>query len=557
MNINLVIIPNILSFIGVTIALVTIPRIPHSLIGKTSRYFLGIAAVLYLTVTTSNILEHLGITATLDRLVENAAKALYFPFILFFFYANWLWQETLRRQNAESHLDELNKFLKSSQQLNLLLSEQTRVVEEDFYRAAEIMQTLLPVYAPTISGVSICAIHRPSHQVGGDLYDIIQLDNNHVAVFVADATGHGVASALLAMLFKSHLYPGGNGKTNFFFPEKVIEGINKRITEKCLGTGMFVTAAYGVLDTQSRLLTLVSAGHPPVLLHHYNGDNNVSLYPATGPALGLSAHAHFTQVTLQMQPGDRILMYTDGLFCQNDKPESHQVNQIAGLLSDRKLHGINLINRISESLHCENELTDDVTMLLLELTAGLSRMENSHPSAQAPSQVKEENDRCKISVGGSLMGIFVKLYGRAEWTCAVGFNEVCKNALAEAQVNEMPLFIDMKNCSHLDSTFLGTVYELFKMANSVKTEIYLQNLSPGLRALFVELGMNIVTDHIRDTAYPLPAKMTFQDITSDTKLNPERILQAHEAIATVNQRNQQQFGQLVESLRREIRSQKK
>ncbi|HEX2958959.1 MAG TPA: SpoIIE family protein phosphatase [Chitinispirillaceae bacterium] len=551
MNVTWEAIFDISGVVGCIAALFFIPFIPVRRIGSTAKVFLVLSVVTYLFVTITNTLEHLGITASFD-FFEDPVEALFIPFILFFFYASWLWQETQKRLMAERHLDEINNVLQSAQQINQLLTEQSRSIEEDFTRAAEIMQTLLPVYAPVISGSSVCAIHRPSHQVGGDLYDIVQLDYNHIAFFVADATGHGVASALLAMLFKNQLRLGENGKTKLLQPGLALEELNNILSQSCHGKGMFVTAAIGVLDTQNNSLKIVSAGHPPVMLHNYNHADKVRLLNATGPALGISSSVKYTESTILIQPGDRLLMYTDGLYCHDDTEELPATDQIASVLSEHDHHGIKLLYRILENMHCNSDLADDVTMLLLELSPGLSRMENLLQSAQQPLQAETEQNQCKIGVGGSQQGLFVQLYGRVVWTCAVSFHEVCTNAITEAKENGVSLFLDLKYCRHLDSTILGTIHELVAQAETWETPMYLQNLSPRVFTLFKELGMEKVIKHIIAPPEQLPSHMTLQNISEDTALSPQRILHAHETLSAMNAHNRSQFGILVKSLRQEI-----
>lgn len=539
--------------LGILTALFFIPGIPVNRIGYPAKRFLTLSILIYLFIGISNVLQNMNITSRLDDF-EGPVSALFFPFVLFFFYAVWLWQETQRRLNAEKHLNELNAVLHSEQQVNKLLSEQTKSIEEDFSRAAEIMQTLLPIYAPAIAGTSVCAIHRPSHQVGGDLYDIVQLDSSKIVIFVADATGHGVASALLAMLFKNQLRLGDEGKLKLLKPAEYLEDINNKLVESCQGTGMFITAVCGVVDLQNNILKIVSAGHPPAILQHSTNSDKAQLLYTGGQALGLKANARYYEKTIQLKTGDRLLMYTDGVFCQNGTDENSPVDRITKLFEESNLHGINLLNKISEDMHCDGEISDDVTLLLLELSPGLSQMKNYLQVAQSSRQPVNEQKQCQIAVGGSEKGIFLHLYGKVIWTCAVSFNEICSNAINEARSSGVTLFLDFQNCKHLDSTILGTIYELIAKAESYGLTIYFQNISRRLKALFEELGMNRVLVHIKEISEPLPSHMTLQEVTSDTQLSPERILKAHETLSAVNEHNQKMFGFLVKSLRKEIRA---
>ena len=117
------------------------------------------------------------------------------------------------------------------------------------------------------------------------------------------------------------------------------------------------------------------------------------------------------------------------------------------------------------------------------------------------------------------------------------------------------LTLDMSLCTYLDSTFLGTIQDLAEMVDRESRQLRLQGLLPEVRAMFEELGMEGVLDHVTDEVRPLPEHMMPLD-TATT--NPDRqglqMLRAHEALASLNESNLSEFSTLIEGLRKELAS---
>jgi anti-anti-sigma regulatory factor len=162
--------------------------------------------------------------------------------------------------------------------------------------------------------------------VGGDLYDVVRLGEQHLAFYLADATGHGVTSAMLSVLFKQRLVLVDPATGLALPPAQVLDAVNRSICEAHAAPGLFLTAVFGLLDTSDSSLTLASAGHPPVL--HAREGRPTSLIRRTGPALGLAPDAHFRQERLQLLAGDRILLYTDGLLPTGSESDLGLLQQV-------------------------------------------------------------------------------------------------------------------------------------------------------------------------------------------------------------------------------------
>ena len=127
--------------------------------------------------------------------------------------------------------------------------------------SAEVIQrALLPPIPPSLPGYSVTALYRPGRNVGGDLYDACTLDARHAAFVIADAAGHGVAAAMLSVLFKHWLRMVDDETNEPLSPRAVLENLNPRLLTDVTSSGLFVTAVYALLELDTGRLRLASAG---------------------------------------------------------------------------------------------------------------------------------------------------------------------------------------------------------------------------------------------------------------------------------------------------------
>jgi sigma-B regulation protein RsbU (phosphoserine phosphatase) len=187
-----------------------------------------------------------------------------------------------------------------------------RRLDHDLAVARRIQQALLPRELPRRPGIEVAAINRPAQQVGGDYYDVIEVDDRHVGLAIADVSGKGVSGALLMSVCRSVLRAIAPGCTS---PAKVLCGLN-RVVSADLGEEMFITAVYMVLDVSTGRLSVARAGHDAPVLFRPSERGLTRLDPP-GVAIGLGGPDLFEsaleELNVEIQPGDLWVMYTDGL----------------------------------------------------------------------------------------------------------------------------------------------------------------------------------------------------------------------------------------------------
>lgn len=431
-----------------------------------------------------------------------------------------------------------------------LLLKQADTIEADLHRAELIQRALLPNAAPPLQGFAVDTIYRPCHSVGGDLYDIVRLDERTLIAYIADAAGHGVSAAMLAVLFKHRIPLTAGQPPTPTPPAQALEAVNRCLITECRRPGLFVTAAYCLLDTVTGEATIASAGHPPLILQR--ADGGIEKLHHTGPALGLSDDATFAQHTIRLAGGDRLLMYTDGLCDGRSMHDLFTNGDFGPILADRDLGSQSLLHALLNAAAQRRDgeaQSDDVTMLLLTTTAADSTLDNGAPEQGPPTQPIALGPAAEVLVGAEGDHFTFTVQGRGTWTHCSTLHDTCVEQLkAHHHVT-----LDLSLCEYLDSTFLGTIQEIVDIGDRAHTAVRIQGVLPGIREMFEELGMTRVIGEIAADMEPLPTHMApvESNRTNDTH-HRKRILMAHEALASLNVHNRDEFIRLIEGMQAEL-----
>jgi sigma-B regulation protein RsbU (phosphoserine phosphatase) len=186
-------------------------------------------------------------------------------------------------------------------------------LQEEMQTAASIQRAHMPRKIPTLNGVQVGVVYRPATYVSGDIYDIAQLDEHRSAFFIADAVGHGVPAALMTMIIACglHKMDGVGPEARVVPPAEALFRLNNAMTEHTGGSSRFATAVYGVFDARTGEVTLAGAGHPPPIIVRQGGASIDRIEPE-GPLLGVFAGADFGQTTVRLDPGDLMILFSDG-----------------------------------------------------------------------------------------------------------------------------------------------------------------------------------------------------------------------------------------------------
>jgi sigma-B regulation protein RsbU (phosphoserine phosphatase) len=191
-------------------------------------------------------------------------------------------------------------------------------LEKELEVARQIQMSILPDKMPSVPGFDFSAVMIPARAVGGDLFDFVRIDKAHIGLAIADVTDKGVPAAMFMALTRSLLRAEALRSAD---PAKVLQRVNRVLIEMNR-EDMFVTMLYGVLDLENLGFSYARAGHPAPMVVR---DKKKLIEPTNGPCRPL---ALFTPMILdvqkiQLERGDTLLLYTDGVTDAADK-ENHE-----------------------------------------------------------------------------------------------------------------------------------------------------------------------------------------------------------------------------------------
>ncbi len=249
--------------------------------------------------------------------------------------------------------------------LYLLAVEKGRM-QRELQLAREMQITFLPQETPQISGWDFAASWQPAREVAGDYFDFITVSPDLLGMVVADVTDKGAPAALF-MVFTNSIVRGSLHAS--MEPVESIKNANRLISDKSTNA-MFVSLIYVHLNTKTGQATWINAGHNPPLYYQSNEDK-LSLLMPTGMVLGIDAEAPFEQHTLDLQPGDFLFMYTDGLIDAIDAAENEfGLERVKELIQmHQKDSAKEIISHLQAALVAHSgDITpfDDITLLLVK-----------------------------------------------------------------------------------------------------------------------------------------------------------------------------------------------
>mgnify|MGYP000548421540 CR=1 FL=1 len=187
-----------------------------------------------------------------------------------------------------------------------LEAQERERMEQELRVARLIQQTLLPRELPQLTGWQLSAYYQPARAVGGDFYDFIRLDDGRLVLIIGDVTDKGVPAALVMASTRSILRSGAQ---RWASPGRVLEYANDMLVGD-IPPKMFVTCLFAVLDPASGRLVFANAGHDLPYRRHGDG---VAEMRAIGMPLGLLPGMRYDEQAVSLEPGDSVLLYSDGL----------------------------------------------------------------------------------------------------------------------------------------------------------------------------------------------------------------------------------------------------
>ena len=271
----------------------------------------------------------------------------------------------------------MDRQVSQMRKLTQQLDRQFREIDQEMRLAGRLQRDFLPALDAPIQNIRFATIYRPAVWVSGDTFDVFRVTENLTAVYVADAVGHGMAASLLTMFIRRAIVSKQISDDGFrvLTPSETMAGLNTALIDQALPNSRFVTACYMLIDHRSLKVTFSNGGHPyPIVL---SPDGSMRELEATGALLGIFEDAEFPMAEAQLHPGDKLLIYTDGMELAFDNPSglSGEASGKIGAshLETFRAHGSLPIKEMMQQLETKMDRVcgslapcDDVTIVGLE-----------------------------------------------------------------------------------------------------------------------------------------------------------------------------------------------
>ncbi len=341
-----------------------IPRLFSSLgtIAPIMGYALLVIAFIFLFVEVISLMLSAGLTRSITRAVHD------------------LYLGTKKVANADfSHRipvrsrDQLSELAASfngmTEQIRRLIDEvkEKEKLEAELEIAREVQAQLFPKGIPQLKTLELAGVCNPARVVSGDYYDFVPIAARYMAIVIADISGKGISAALLMASVQSSLHAQLTNRENGETPSTatLVARLNRQLYENT-PPEKYATFYCSIYDDQSGCLAYTNAGHlPPILVR----SGNASRLEGNGIVVGILPDAPYEQVVIQLQPGDLLAAFTDGITeSENEKGEEFGETRLAGLLVE---HAAKPLDRIVEIVTqtvrewaYDFDNRDDTTMLL-------------------------------------------------------------------------------------------------------------------------------------------------------------------------------------------------
>lgn len=237
-----------------------------------------------------------------------------------------------------------------------------RKMNKDLQFAKRIQEKILPRKGE-VEGLSLDYIYKPSEMLSGDMFDMYNVDENHIGIYISDVAGNGVAASMMTMFIRQTMRIM---KDNIINPSKALRELHKRFLSLNLEADNYFTIFYGVYDKVNRIFRYANAGHNCIPIR-YNCCEMGLLETKGFPISFVLDDINYEEKEIQLDMGDKILFYTDGITEARDY--SGREFGLDSVIDIVKKHPEDILNVIEDKIinYSWGEQADDFAIVLLEV----------------------------------------------------------------------------------------------------------------------------------------------------------------------------------------------
>ena len=269
--------------------------------------------------------------------------------------------------------DDLRSRNKQLRELNQELATRNQELEQGMEMAHRLQEALLPQEYPPLEHISFCHLYTPADAIGGDIFQIAQLEDGRAVIFLSDVSGHGIRAALVTSILKAvfeHVNPNDKNAS------QILSDVNSRFRSILGGLSphIYATGFLLLVDGETCKITSACAGHVcPFLISKYNMNCRPLMgQEQIGPALGFFQDPDFPTVEQKLSPGDIVLGFTDGVYeVMNEEGEMYGLERLRQFIAhNARLIPRDIIEKVvreTDEFRGSHKRPDDVCLVALEV----------------------------------------------------------------------------------------------------------------------------------------------------------------------------------------------
>lgn len=251
--------------------------------------------------------------------------------------------------------------------LEAMILQQNQKMKKDLKFAKQLQHKILPENKTYYDTLKVESRYIPSETLGGDVYDVVEIDDENIGLYIADVSGHGVTSSMMTMFIGQTLK---NLSKNAIDPEVTLKYLSQRYRELNLDDQYYITLFYGVYNKSNKIFTYSNAGHNcmPIVIR---SENILELELPGLPICTLVDEVKYEKRTLKIEKGDKIVYYTDGIVeARNSFKEFYGSENIVNICKKNNHKSIKaLINIIIDEVNAfsQGNIADDMAIMIGEI----------------------------------------------------------------------------------------------------------------------------------------------------------------------------------------------